>query len=70
MSKRHIAGRAALGLSCGACFERLAGVSASRVASVAALPRKAEPNAATSSSVTDYPSSSCAKSLLQNAAGF
>ena len=38
--KRHKAGRAALGLSCGACFEQLAGVSASRVASRAGPPPK------------------------------
>ena len=38
MSKRHKAGRAALGLSCGSCFERLAGVFASRVASVPGPP--------------------------------
>ena len=38
MSKRHKAGRAALGLSCGACFERLAGIFASRAASVAGPP--------------------------------
>jgi hypothetical protein len=33
-SAGHKAGRAALGLSCGACFERLAGVFANRDASV------------------------------------
>ena len=36
--KRHKAGRAALGLSCGSCFERLASVSASRGSSVAGPP--------------------------------